>query len=122
MRASGHQLFNFTVTAAGLVALQGQTSPRPLPHPTVAAPLSALLASLPDILEPAAHPNHRQFFHSVSFAALVGIGVIKAYKWEPSSPTQELLRSLALVAGSAYLLHLLADMFTARGLPLIGKQ
>jgi hypothetical protein len=31
----------------------------------------ALLAKLPDFLEPATHPNHRSFFHSTMFAGTV---------------------------------------------------
>lgn len=122
MRAAGHQLFNFTVTAASLLAMKDKPGVRPLPHPMVAAPLSAVLASLPDILEPALNPHHRQVFHSLAFASLVGLGVYEAYKWEPTTQTQEMLRMLALIGGAAYLLHLLADMFSVRGLPLVGHQ
>lgn len=41
-------------------------------HPLVAAATAAGCGTLPDIIEPALHPNHRQFFHSVLFAAGVG--------------------------------------------------
>lgn len=122
MNAAGHQLFNFTVTAASLFAVKDKPGMRPLPHPVVAAPLSAVFASLPDILEPALNPHHRQLFHCLAFAGLVGIGVHEAYQWEPETPAQEVLRLAALIVGSAYLLHLVADMFTPRGLPLIGRQ
>jgi membrane-bound metal-dependent hydrolase YbcI (DUF457 family) len=32
-------------------------------------------ALLPDVLEPATNPNHRSFFHSVSFASAAGLSV-----------------------------------------------
>lgn len=37
--------------------------------PIVGAGLAVLLTNLPDQMEPATHPNHRQFFHSVACAA-----------------------------------------------------
>lgn len=122
MRARGHLLINFTATAVGLLAIKDKPGIRPLPHPLVAAPLSSVLALLPDILEPAVTPHHRQGFHSLAFAVVIGRGVHQAYNWEPANPAQELMRTLALIGGSAYLLHLLADLFTARGLPLIGRS
>lgn len=121
MRAQGHQVLNFTVTLAGLLAMKDKPGLRPLPHPLVAAPLSAALASLPDLLEPAVTPHHRQAFHSVTLGLTVGAATYKAYKWEPQTPGQEILRALALIAGSAYLLHLVGDMMTPKGLPLIGR-
>ena len=36
--------------------------------------------TLPDLLEPALHPNHRQFFHGVLFAAGVSIALYKLYQ------------------------------------------
>lgn len=121
MRAKGHQALNFTVTLVGLLAMKNRPGVRPLPNPAIAASLSAVLATLPDILEPAVNPHHRQGFHSVALAVILGIGVYEAYWWEPDTPTQEALRSLAIVGGSAYLLHLVGDMLTAKGLPLVGR-
>jgi len=106
---------------AGLLSIKDKPGLRPLPHPLVAAPLSAALASLPDLLEPALTPNHRQVFHSVTVGLVVGAALYEAYKWEPETPGQEVLRTLALIGGSAYLLHLVGDMLTAKGLPLIGR-
>jgi len=115
-------MINFAATAAFLAVYEQKPGQRPLPHPIVAAPMSAVLATLPDILEPAMNnPNHRQFFHSVLFAILVGWGVYEAYRWQPDEPIEKLLRIVLLVTGSAYLLHLAADALTARSLPLIGK-
>lgn len=117
-----HRLINFTATAVFLGAYERKPDEPTLPHPVLGAPLSACLATLPDILEPALrNPNHRQFFHSVLFAALVGWGVYKTYQWRPETPIEEIIRIALLIAGSAYLLHLVADSFTRRSLPLIGK-
>ena len=77
--APNHRLINFTVTAAILAAHEPKLGQPRLPHPLVGAPLSAALATLPDILEPALkNPNHRQFFHGLIFATVVGVGVYKA--------------------------------------------
>lgn len=65
------------------------------------------------------HPNHRRFFHSVTFAIAVGYGLHRAYKWEAQKPWEQLARMVALVAGAAYLAHLARDAFTARSLPLV---
>lgn len=39
---------------------------------------AACFPSLPDVLEPAVHPNHRKFFHSVTFAVALGFGMRRA--------------------------------------------
>lgn len=119
--AATHRLVNFTATAVLLSALESHNEKHRLVHPVVGGALSASIASLPDMIEPAIHPHHRQFFHSILFAMLVGYGVYKAYKWEPETPLKELLRIIAVIGGSAYLLHLAADSLTKRSLPLIGK-
>lgn len=121
MRAQGHQVLNFTVTLAGLLAIKNKPGLRPLPHPAIAASLSAVLATLPDLLEPATTPHHRQVFHSLTLAAILGFAVHEVYCWEPEATMQEFLRALVLIGGSAYLLHLVGDMLTAKGLPLIGR-
>jgi len=98
-------------------ARQGQTTLRPLIDGTAAA----LLTGLPDRIEPAFHPNHRQFFHSVAFASTVGYGVFKAYKWQTTEEWEKWVRWLAMIAGSAYLVHLALDCCTKKSLPLVGK-
>ena len=95
--------------------------------PLTAAPLvggaaAALLTGLPDILEPATSPNHRAFFHSLTFAALLGVGMKKLHDWEPETEAQRLLRKLAMVAGAAYLIHLALDFTTRKSLPLVGLR
>jgi membrane-bound metal-dependent hydrolase YbcI (DUF457 family) len=89
--------------------------------PLVAGTAAAFLTKLPDILEPATTPNHRQFFHSVAFAALLGVALHELNKWQPESAGGEFLKSLALVAIPAYLIHLFLDSLTAKSLPLLGR-
>jgi membrane-bound metal-dependent hydrolase YbcI (DUF457 family) len=77
------------------------------------------MPSLPDLLEPALHPNHRKFFHSVALFAGLGYGLHRLYKWDAQDDWQRLLRMAGLVAGAAYLAHLTRDALTAKSLPLI---
>src|SRR5262245_19275414 len=88
-------------------------------HPLIAALTAAGCGTLPDVVEPALHPNHRQFFHSFLFAAGVGVALYKVYQWQPKSDGGELLRAAILIGGSAYLVHLAMDAFTRKSLPLV---
>ena len=115
-----HSIINFTATASYLASWPEEQQ-KGLAHPFVGGTASALFASLPDTIEPAVHPHHRQFFHSVAFAGLIGYGLHRAYDWKPETDGQELLRIATLLVGSAYLLHLAADLFTARSIPVLGK-
>lgn len=115
-----HRLINFAATA-GYLATLPEDHQKGIAHPLAGGAASALLASLPDAIEPAVHPHHRQFFHSLAFAGMVGYGLHRAYHWKPESDGQELLRAAALLVGSAYLLHLAADFFTARSIPVLGR-
>lgn len=81
----------------------------------------ALASKLPDLLEPALNPHHRQFFHSIVFAAGLGLAAYKLYKWEPQGKKEEWMRVLLLAGLSGYLLHLLMDGCTPRSLPMLGK-
>ena len=85
------------------------------------AALAGALGSIPDWLEPATNPHHRQFFHSVTALSLLVGGLHKVYRWQPQEPHHELLKTVALIGGGAYLVHLLMDATTPKSLPLIGK-
>ena len=119
--AQTHRLVNAVTTFSYLAFREPQPGERPLPHPVVGAAGTALLASLPDLLEPAIHPDHRQFFHSLLFSIGVGLMVYEAYRWETETPMQGFMRHLIMIGGSAYLLHLAADAFTAKSIPFVGK-
>lgn len=90
-------------------------------HPITAAAVGAGCGTLPDLLEPALHPNHRQVFHSVAFALLLGFGLYKAYVWQPETVGGHVVRSMALIAGTAYIVHLVMDASTPKSLPLLGR-
>ncbi|HZS67388.1 MAG TPA: metal-dependent hydrolase [Burkholderiales bacterium] len=115
-----HRTAAFAAVAA-LTAREERKNGKLTLAPIVNGSAAALLTGIPDYLEPAVHPNHRQFFHSVVFAGLVGYGVHKAYKWQPTDGWEEFLRWLAIIGGTAYLVHLALDAFTAKSLPLVGK-
>ena len=83
--------------------------------------LAAICTNLPDMLEPAKNPHHRQFFHSVAFAAMIGGGMYKLSKWETQTEGEEFLKFCLMVAGGAYLVHLAMDACTKHSLPLFGK-
>jgi len=89
--------------------------------PFVNAALAALTTNLPDILEPANNPNHRQFFHGLAFAAVVAKLTHELYQWEPQNENDALIRSVLLVVGGGFLIHLFLDFLTPKSLPLVGK-
>lgn len=89
--------------------------------PISAAALGSLFGALPDLLEPAINPHHRQFCHGVVMLAVIGYGIRRAYLWRPDTDRERLWRGIALVAGGAYLSHLFLDCVTPRSLPLVGK-
>lgn len=90
-------------------------------NPLLAIGTSAVFSKLPDWIEPATNPHHRQFFHSVSFLILLGYGMKKTYDWKPGDKAGQLLRFLTLCAGAGYISHLVLDGLTPRSLPLVGK-
>lgn len=90
-------------------------------HPLVAACIGAGCGTLPDLLEPATNPNHRQFFHSVAFTVVLGGVAYKVYHWQPETEGEQILRRVLLIAGCAYFVHLLADATTPKSLPLLGR-
>lgn len=90
-------------------------------NPVASAAAGSFFAALPDIIEPATNPHHRQFFHSLVVFSVIGIGVKKVYNWKPSRAHHKTLRAISLIAGCAYLSHLVLDATTPRSLPILGK-
>lgn len=114
-----HAAFNL-VAVTTATAIVRQQEGKPVDGSTLMVGVaSACLPSLPDMLEPALHPNHRKFFHSVAFAVALGYVMRRIYKWETEHPTEQLARAALLVGGAAYLAHLARDAFTAKSLPLV---
>lgn len=83
--------------------------------------LAAFCTNIPDLLEPATNPHHRQFFHSVAFVELVLWGMYKLSEWKPETDAEKLLRFCLLIAGASILAHLVMDSGTPRSLPMFGK-
>ncbi len=115
-----HQITAAAAVGIACLAAEGDQQHK-TEKPLIGAILAAGLTKLPDMLEPATHPNHRQFFHSVAFAGMLGIVTHKVYCWQPDNPPDETVRFLLLVCASAYFIHLLLDAGTPKSLPLIGK-
>ena len=120
MNATEHRFFSAIILAAAGASLADRPEDK-VPHAAAACVGGYCLGTLPDIVEPATSPHHRQFFHSIAFATLLGYGVYKLYQWDPKTPQEEMLRLVGLIAGGAYLIHLALDATTKRSLPLIGR-
>lgn len=74
MSAAIHQWTAALATGAVLRSREVDRGEATAAWPLAGGGLAALLTKLPDVLEPAAYPHHRQFFHSVAFAAVVAAG------------------------------------------------
>lgn len=118
-RAAEHAKFNFWAVMATCAVVRYQDGKPVDGVPVVMGAAAALLPSLPDLLEPAIHPNHRRFFHSWTAVMALSYGMHRLYKWEAKDDSQKLWRVLGLVAGSAYLAHLVRDAFTSKSLPVV---
>jgi len=118
--ALAHCTVAAAITGVAILNIEAQAGKQTL-APIGGALLAAMCTNLPDKLEPAIHPHHRQFFHSVAFAALIGGGMYKLYQWETKTERERLMKFCLLVAGGSYLIHLATDACTRRSLPLLGK-
>ncbi len=110
-----------TVVGGVLIATERDKGEHHAPLRIIGPGLAALLADLPDRIEPASCPQHRQFFHSVMWAALVGYLMLRVHEWEPEEMWEELVRFFLLIAGGAYLVHLAVDALSPSSIPLLGK-
>lgn len=72
-------------------------------------------ACLPDLLEPADSPFHRQFFHSVVAAALVAYAMSAKHAFRLGWAG----RMLLWMVGLGYLSHIAADATTPRSIPFV---
>jgi inner membrane protein len=95
------KLFGFQPTWQGALTLGGA---------------GALVACLPDILEPALHPRHRAFFHSVACNGGRALGLRHLARHRHLTPQQKII---LMALGCSYLSHPLIDATTPMGLPLI---
>jgi len=113
--------FGAAVTLAVAAAHEDQKNGVQTSRLLAAACAGVALGTLPDVLEPALHPNHRDFFHSLACAGLIGLVFHRLYRWETKTEGEALTRFLLLAAGGAFLTHLAMDAFTSKGLPLVGR-
>ncbi|TGK00320.1 metal-dependent hydrolase [Leptospira langatensis] len=77
----------------------------------LSASIGAIGGKLPDIFEPADHPNHRQGAHSVAF---MGFSYATLQEFKEKYPEWELIID-PLLAG--YASHLVLDSKTPMGIP-----
>jgi membrane-bound metal-dependent hydrolase YbcI (DUF457 family) len=120
MNAAAHQ-WTAALTAGLVLHADERTRGQVTAWPIAGAGLAAVATNLPDILEPALNPHHRQFFHSLAFAGLL-IACGKAlYDWQPETDEGRFSRKAGLIGLGAYLCHLALDATTPRSLPLLGR-
>lgn len=90
----------------------------------LSASAGSVAGILPDLLEPPISPNHRDLFHSYVFGALVGYSGVKLFqslteRFNSLDDAQRVFMIIALAVVAAFVLHLLMDSLTAKGLPLL---
>ena len=71
---------------------------------------------LPDAFEPAEHPNHRSFFHSLTAGGVVAFLDWQSVDFDNLSDGEKLA---IWVLSAGYLSHLLLDAVTPKALPLM---
>lgn len=120
MNATAHQ-WSAALTAGLVLHADARARGQTTAWPIAGAGLAALATKLPDILEPAVNPHHRQFFHSLAFAGLLIAGGKKLYDWQPETDEGRFWRKAGLIGPGAYLCHLALDATTPRSLPLLGR-
>lgn len=82
--------------------------------------VAIVTAGVPDLIEPALHPHHRQFAHSVTAGGLVTKLALAKCGIE-NELWDEFQKILAAAAVAGYVSHLVLDGCTPHGLPLLGK-
>ena len=79
---------------------------------------AGLIAVLPDILEPAIHPNHRALFHSLVAGVIIEEIARRKLKSPYISPNEKIFW---LIFALGYGSHLFLDALTKKGLPILTK-
>lgn len=120
MNATAHRL-----TAGTAIALYFSNEEAKAGRQTLTPILGGLAGSIftciPDVLEPATSPNHRNFFHSIACAGLLITALVKLNRWQPESDADRFWRGVGMIAVASYLIHLTLDATTAKSLPLLGR-
>lgn len=102
--ALAHRTVAAALTGMAILYKEAQDGKHTL-TPIGGSVLAAICTNLPDIVEPATNPHHRQFFHSAAFAAVIGGSINDLYQWKPQTEMEKLLKFCLLVAGGSYLIH-----------------
>jgi membrane-bound metal-dependent hydrolase YbcI (DUF457 family) len=79
--------------------------------------LGALSGIVTDKIEPATNPNHRGFFHSITFWFALSV---TTYKLLFERDVDCLCKELVVIGFAGYSSHLMLDMQTPKSLPLFG--
>lgn len=116
-----HHRIGAGLVGATVAAVAWRDGDHAAKHPLTAGVAMAACATLPDWLEPAVHPHHRQFFHSALFLAGLGYGMYWLAMTEPKTDSQRWLKYLSLMMVGATAVHLVMDAATPRSLPWVGK-
>jgi membrane-bound metal-dependent hydrolase YbcI (DUF457 family) len=90
--------------------------PEDLLRLTLSLSLSCIGGILPDVLEPAIHPRHRKFFHSILFIIIIGIAIYYLFK---SEELDDILKWSFTAFSIAIIAHIVLDGFTPAGLPVL---
>ena len=122
----------FTGMLAGGVTslvLQNKNSQIDLPYTTLAVTIGGASGRLPDLIEPAFHPNHRAFFHSYLFGfflVYIGRNIYNDLIQKESEEVDEkkidwvkIITFIVFIGIAAYIIHLLLDAFSRKGIPII---
>lgn len=134
MRRADHDALGLLFGAAAIALLAAQTNRRVSIGEVLGGAAAGYLGSrIPDVLEPAHHPNHRGPVHSVATLALVGHQLAplaaRANRLALANAEREgdpLLRflkqfaaGLGVGAAAGFTSHLAADATTPKSLPLL---
>lgn len=114
-RREEHQL------VSGMIALATHvfTSKEPITAESACAAFfgGAIGAAIPDLLEPAVHPNHRRFFHSVVFNGGVVHATLKSME-QPRTLERVFGESIAI----GNITHVAQDSQTPAGIPFFNES
>ena len=98
-------------------------------HTALAVAIGGVSGRLPDVIEPAINPNHRSFFHSYLigfFLVYIGRNIYNFLIQKESEEVDEkkidwvkVITFIVFIGIAAYIIHLLLDAFSRKGLPLI---
>lgn len=79
--------------------------------------LGALTGIVADKIEPATNPNHRGFFHSITFWFLL---TVATYKTLIERNIDSLCKNLVVIGFAGYSSHLMLNLQTSKSLPFLG--